>query len=133
MALNNIIRKAAWPAMAAVLGTAIVPAASGPALAQYTIEDIIRNAPDPEKPTPYDSRLGRLSEVVGAVHYLRNLCNMQSEPEWRDAVQALIEVETKDEPKRRARLTAAYNRLPFFRLGLHLLHRRCGSGRGELP
>lgn len=110
MVLNHIIRKALWPAMAAVLATVIVASASGPALAQYTIEDIIRNAPDPEKPTPYDSRLGRLSEVVGAVHYLRNLCNKQSEPEWRDAIQALIEVETKDEPKRRARLTAAYNR-----------------------
>jgi uncharacterized protein (TIGR02301 family) len=111
MAFDPVIRRSVWPAMAIVVAMAgLTIAPTTPAMAQYTIEDIIRNAPDPEKPTPYDGRLGRLSEVVGAVHYLRNLCNKQSEPEWRDAVQALIDVETKDEPKRRARLTAAYNR-----------------------
>ena len=62
------------------------------------------------KPTPYDDRLGRLSEIVGAVHYLRNLCNASGEPEWRQSLQALLDAETKEEPKRRARLTAAYNR-----------------------
>jgi uncharacterized protein (TIGR02301 family) len=63
-----------------------------------------------EKPTPYDDRLGRLSEIVGAVHYLRNLCNASGEPEWRQSLQALLDAETKEEPRRRARLTAAYNR-----------------------
>lgn len=67
-------------------------------------------AVETEKPTPYDDRLGRLSEIVGAVHYLRNLCNASGEPEWRQSLQALLEAETRDEPKRRARLTAAYNR-----------------------
>jgi uncharacterized protein (TIGR02301 family) len=66
--------------------------------------------PEVEKPTPYDDRLGRLSEIVGAVHYLRNLCNASGEPEWRQSLQALLDAETKEEPKRRARLTAAYNR-----------------------
>lgn len=70
-------------------------------------------APEPsatEKPAPYDDRLTRLSEVVGAVHYLRNLCHSDSEPEWRQALSDLMENETRAEPKRRARLTAAYNR-----------------------
>jgi uncharacterized protein (TIGR02301 family) len=66
--------------------------------------------PEVEKPTPYDDRLGRLSEIVGAVHYLRNLCNASGEPEWRQQLQALLDAETKEEPKRRAKLTAAYNR-----------------------
>lgn len=65
---------------------------------------------DTEKPTPYDDRLGRLSEIIGAVHYLRNLCSVDGEPEWRQSLQALLEAETQTEPKRRARLTAAYNR-----------------------
>lgn len=65
---------------------------------------------DTEKPTPYDDRLGRLSEIVGAVHYLRNLCNASGEVEWRQSLQALLDAETKEEPKRRAKLTAAYNR-----------------------
>jgi uncharacterized protein (TIGR02301 family) len=63
-----------------------------------------------EQPTPYDDRLGRLSEVIGAVHYLRNLCNVAGEPEWRQSLQALLDAETQNEPRRKARLTAAYNR-----------------------
>lgn len=63
-----------------------------------------------EKPAPYDEQLARLSEIIGAVHYLRNLCDKQGEPEWREAMQALIDAETATEPKRRARMVAAYNR-----------------------
>ncbi len=63
-----------------------------------------------EKATPYDDRLARLSEIIGAVHYLRNLCSADGEPEWRQSLQALLDAETRTEPKRRARLTAAYNR-----------------------
>ncbi|MBW8322255.1 MAG: TIGR02301 family protein [Rhizobium sp.] len=63
-----------------------------------------------EKPAPYDDKLARLSEILGAVHYLRNLCNKDGEPGWREAMQALIDAETASEPKRRARMVAAYNR-----------------------
>ncbi len=63
-----------------------------------------------EKPAPYDDRLARLSEIMGAVHYLRNLCIEKGEPEWRDAMQKLIDSETATEPKRKARMIAAYNR-----------------------
>jgi uncharacterized protein (TIGR02301 family) len=63
-----------------------------------------------EKPTPYDDRLARLSEIIGAVHYLRNLCGVDGEPEWRQSLQDLLDAETRTEPRRRARLTAAYNR-----------------------
>lgn len=63
-----------------------------------------------EKPAPYDDKLARLSEILGAVHYLRNLCNTDGEPGWREAMQALIDAETASEPKRRARMVAAYNR-----------------------
>lgn len=83
---------------------------SGPAVAQ---ENNVITVPPPaetETPTPYDDRLARLSEIIGAVHYLRNLCSVDGEPEWRQSLQALLDAETKTEPKRRARLTAAYNR-----------------------
>ncbi len=63
-----------------------------------------------EKPTPYDPRLARLSEVVGAIHYLRNLCGQTPEPQWRAAMEDLLETETSDEPARRERMTAAFNR-----------------------
>ncbi|MDI7861121.1 TIGR02301 family protein [Rhizobiaceae bacterium n13] len=63
-----------------------------------------------EKPAPYDDRLIRLSEILGSVHYLRNLCNPEKEDGWRAAMQQLLDKETSNEPKRRAQLTAAFNR-----------------------
>ncbi|WP_429808331.1 TIGR02301 family protein [Ensifer sp. B1-9] len=63
-----------------------------------------------EKPTPYDQRLIRLSEILGSVHYLRNLCVKEPEDVWRRSMQELIDKETADEIKRRERMTAAFNR-----------------------
>lgn len=67
-------------------------------------------AADAEKPAPYDDELLRLSEILGAVHYLRNLCKNDSEPQWREAMQKLIETETAGEAKRQERFTASFNR-----------------------
>lgn len=63
-----------------------------------------------EKPTPYDQRLIRLSEILGSVHYLRNLCIKEPEDVWRRSMQELIDKETANEIKRRERMTAAFNR-----------------------
>ena len=63
-----------------------------------------------EKPTPYDQRLIRLSEILGSVHYLRNLCVKEPEDVWRRSMQDLIDKETATEVKRRERMTAAFNR-----------------------
>lgn len=63
-----------------------------------------------EKPAPYDERLERLSEILGAVHYLRNLCAGAAEDNWRGSMQRLIELEAGKEPKRQEKLTAAFNR-----------------------
>ena len=62
-----------------------------------------------EKPAPYDERLMRLGEILGSVHYLRNLCN-SGESEWRQMMESLLAEETKGEPQRAARFTAAFNR-----------------------
>ena len=63
-----------------------------------------------EKPAPYDERLERLSEILGAVHYLRNLCAGKEEDNWRESMRKLIELEAANEPKRQEKLTAAFNR-----------------------
>lgn len=66
--------------------------------------------PEPvEKPAPYDGKLQRFAEILGSVHYLRNLC-AEHDPAWRQAMAALLDDETKGEPKRAAQLTAAFNR-----------------------
>jgi len=62
-----------------------------------------------EKPAPYDSQLSRLAEVLGSLHYLRALCG-EEDGSWRDAMQDLLSADTADEPRRRERLTAAFNR-----------------------
>lgn len=57
---------------------------------------------------PYDSRLNRLAEVLGSVHYLSNLCGEQSN-QWREQMEQMLVLE-RPEPNRRARLIASFNR-----------------------
>lgn len=57
---------------------------------------------------PYDERLARLAEVLGSIHYLRNLCGDVSN-EWREEMEALLTVERPD-PNRRAQLISSFNR-----------------------
>lgn len=52
----------------------------------------------------------RLAEIVGSVHYLRNLCVPGGEDDWRASMQTIIETETAGEPERSRQLTAAFNR-----------------------
>jgi uncharacterized protein (TIGR02301 family) len=65
--------------------------------------------PAEEKPTPYDGQLMRLAEILGSVHYLRTLCGADS-ADWRSSMQTLLDAETTNEPQRRERLTASFNR-----------------------
>lgn len=69
------------------------------------------DAPPPvvEKPAPYDGKIMRLAEILGSVHYLRNLCN-GGESEWREMMEQILAEESKGEPQRTARFTAAFNR-----------------------
>lgn len=56
---------------------------------------------------PYDEQLNRLAEVLGSVHFLRNLCGERSGT-WRHDMQRLLEAENPG-PDRRARLIARFN------------------------
>jgi uncharacterized protein (TIGR02301 family) len=62
-----------------------------------------------EKPAPYDVQLSRLAEVLGSIQYLRSLCGGETD-DWRTSMQDLLNADTASEPKRRERLTAAFNR-----------------------
>lgn len=57
---------------------------------------------------PYDNDLQRLAEMLGSLHYLRNLCG-ETGTTWRDQMEQLMTTENPD-PERRAKLTAAFNR-----------------------
>lgn len=89
----------------------LIGLSAGPCLAQQK-QKAAEDAPpaaEAEKPAPYDGRLMRLAEILGSVHYLRNLCK-GGESEWRRMMEELLAEETANEPQRAARLTAAFNR-----------------------
>jgi uncharacterized protein (TIGR02301 family) len=57
---------------------------------------------------PYDDQLMRLSEILGAVHYLRELCSANDGQLWREHMQTLINAETAS-AQRKARITRSFN------------------------
>jgi uncharacterized protein (TIGR02301 family) len=57
---------------------------------------------------PYDDRLVRLSEVLGAVHYMRELCGATDGQLWRDKMRELIDAD-KGSALRRLKLTKSFN------------------------
>jgi uncharacterized protein (TIGR02301 family) len=56
---------------------------------------------------PFETRLLRLSEVLGSLHYLRNLCGDRTN-QWRDEMEALLAAESP-EPAMRARYISSFN------------------------
>src|SRR6266542_3498208 len=42
---------------------------------------------------PYESDLQRLSEILGALHYLRDICGAREGQIWRNEMQALLDAE----------------------------------------
>lgn len=58
---------------------------------------------------PYEESLLRLSEVMGSIHYLRALCGANDGSQWRDKMNALLEVEADDADRRR-KLVERFNR-----------------------
>ena len=57
---------------------------------------------------PYEAPFLRLSEILGAIHYLRRLCDSDEGGLWRDQMQALIDAEAPN-PIRRARIVDRFN------------------------
>ncbi len=57
---------------------------------------------------PYDDKLMRLSEILGAVHYLRELCGSGDDQTWRKQMKDLMDAEGSS-ALRRASLTRRFN------------------------
>ncbi len=56
----------------------------------------------------FEGSLQRLSEILGALHYLRDICGANEGQKWRNEMQALVEAEARG-GERKARLTTAFN------------------------
>jgi uncharacterized protein (TIGR02301 family) len=66
-------------------------------------------APPPPRSAPYDRDLQRLSEILGALHFLRGICGSNEGQKWRNEAQALIEAEAPA-GERRDQMVAGFNR-----------------------
>jgi uncharacterized protein (TIGR02301 family) len=58
---------------------------------------------------PFDGSLQRLAEILGALHYLRNICGANEGQKWRNEMQAIIDAEAPS-GERRTRIIASFNR-----------------------
>ena len=57
---------------------------------------------------PYDEKLLRLSEILGAVHFLRELCGHNDGMQWRDRMNEILDAEGSS-AVRRVKFTRAFN------------------------
>jgi uncharacterized protein (TIGR02301 family) len=60
-------------------------------------------------PAPYDHDLQRLSEILGALHFLRSICGTNEGQKWRNEAQALIDAEAPA-GDRHDQMVASFNR-----------------------
>ncbi len=65
-------------------------------------------APPPPDDRPYDPKLMRLAEILGAVHYLRELCGADEGQIWRDQMKEILKNEGTTSA-RRAKLVNSFN------------------------
>ena len=93
--------KLATPNWRSICAAALIMAAAAlPATGQGTVAS--------QETKPYDERLLRLSEILGAVHYLRELCGANDGQLWRDRMRELMDAEGSS-ALRRAKLTRSFN------------------------
>ncbi len=57
---------------------------------------------------PYDDQLIRLAEILGTIHYLRELCSANDGQRWRDHMRVLLDAEGTS-TLRKARLSRSFN------------------------
>jgi len=86
--------RAATRTVTLTLSLALAAACAGPATSQEN--------------KPYDEQLMRLAEILGAVHYLRELCSASDGQIWRQHMRTLIDAESNS-ALRKARITRSFN------------------------
>lgn len=64
------------------------------------VQVVLAQQPGIDAP-PYEQQLMRLSEIFGALHFLRPLCNENDTPSWRDQMEDFLDAETVNENRRR--------------------------------
>jgi uncharacterized protein (TIGR02301 family) len=108
----------AVPARAQFWGAPLAPPqapAARPAPAKPAAPALPNQTPGPpppavqDEPAPYDPDLERLSEILGALHFLRGICKADDGQKWRTEAQALIDAEAPT-GNRHDEMVASFNR-----------------------
>jgi uncharacterized protein (TIGR02301 family) len=96
---------------AAPMASALAQQRGAPSRSQTQQKPTEKEAPPPAEPppAPYDRDLLRLSEIIGALAFLRGLCGAGDAGEWPDRMKSILESEGVTS-NRRDRLAGAYNR-----------------------
>ena len=120
-----------------IIAVVVLVLAAVPAAAQTTRKEKPAEAPaaaaTPAQPQvealapAYDDQMMRLAEILGSLHYLRELCGAKEGQLWRDEMEKLIEQELPSE-SRKQKLTARFNR--GFR-GFQEIYRECTPSAAE--
>jgi uncharacterized protein (TIGR02301 family) len=78
------------------------------ALAAFSMLAVTAPATHATDTKPYDDQLMRLTEILGAVHYLRELCSANDGQQWREHMKELLDAEGST-ALRKAKLTRGFN------------------------
>jgi uncharacterized protein (TIGR02301 family) len=92
------------PCIAAAQGVnEVAPAAPPPAEVQPAQPPVI------ELPPVYEEQMLRLAEILGSLHYLREICGAKEGQTWRQEMEKLLQAEQPAEG-RKQKMVARFNR-----------------------
>lgn len=92
----------------AMVGEAAAANPAGPAAPAGTPVQASPAVPAGPETKPYDDRMLRLAEILGAIHFLRELCGANDGQYWRERMEELIRSEGPS-ALRQSRLTRGFN------------------------
>ncbi|WP_244284701.1 MULTISPECIES: TIGR02301 family protein [unclassified Pannonibacter] len=78
-----------------------IRALAGFAAAVLMLAALPVRAQDTQSEAPYERQLLRLSEILGALHFLRPLCGRDDAPSWRERMEDLLAAEMQGEVRKR--------------------------------
>lgn len=98
-----------WPAIGSVIGLLL---ACCPllltGLGAGTATLMMTGTVQAQNAVPFDKDLQRLSEILGSLHYLRQICGANEGQKWRQQMQALLDAEAPS-GERHDQLIARFN------------------------
>jgi len=97
------------PAQFSFFGQRQRPAPTQPAPPKQPPAPTPAPQPLPSDDKPYDTQLFRLAEILGTLHYLRELCGANEGQVWREQMRELASSEGTS-ALRRAKLVESFNR-----------------------